>query len=490
MTVTASELRGQIRDWRRGRATVSVGELVTDYYSGIFAALVLSAMVGNALLTLSNEADALCVGQACRATRSWLPWLVVSAVMAAAVLLSRLVGPVFVSPAQADFVLSTPVDRADWLRPRLRQVCLTGAVAGLAAALPITLLAGLDPLAVALTAGAGVAGGIAAVTVAAAAQGRARRWLGVTAALVLVGVWVAMAGLVSGSWPELTTDRQRLVAPVVLVGLLTLGGWAFVRARARLRTLHAHELARGGALTANLSGALAALDLALGYDVVIAHQSRRQGSVTPVRGGPGSQWTVAWRELVRLRRAPRRLLPVVGAVIAPYVAAQAGIGAVTVLVAVLALWPAIVPLLLGLRVLARGRSLLRMLPGPDWQARGLTLLLPATVSLLAGLALTPAVHRAIPLTWGQAAGFGACCGLGALAAATRWMSARPPDYRSPLVATPAGSLPPSALAAVARGFDIALLVSAPLLILPPSWAITTSLALTLIVVATCIGRSE
>lgn len=490
MTVSASELRGQIREWRRGRATVSVGELFMDYYTGIFAALVVGAMAGNALLTLSDEADALCVDAACTAARSWLPWLVVSAVVAAGVMLARLVGPVFVSPAQADFVLSTPVDRAEWLRPRLRQVSSIGGLVGLAAALPMSLLAGHDPVGVALTSAAGMVGGAAAATLAAAAQGRADRWLGLAAGLVLVVDWVAMAGLVSGSWPELAGAGQRAVAAVLLLVFAIAGGLSFVRARAGLRSLQAHELAQGGALTANLSGALAALDLALGYDVVTAHQSRRRGSVAPIRGGPRSQLTVAWREAMRLRRAPLRLLPVVGAVVAPYVAARAGVGAVTVLVAVLALWPVTVPLLLGIRVLSRGRSVLAMLPGPDWVVRSLALLVPGVVCLLAGLSLAPAVHRAIPLTWAEAAGFGVCCGLGALAAATRWMSARPPDYRAPLVATPAGSLPPSALAALARGFDIALLVSAPLLILSPDWAIATSLALTLTVLATCLGRRD
>ena len=57
-------------------------------------------------------------------------------------------------------------------------------------------------------------------------------------------------------------------------------------------------------------------------------------------------------------------------------------------------------------------------------------------------------------------------GLAATTACVRWMVARPPDYRMPLVSSPAGAVPPALVGALFRGLDVILLTTGPLLLVP------------------------
>lgn len=486
----ARELRALIRDWRRGRATATLWDVLSDYYIGLFGVVMVGAMLGNVVLGMSREADRACLSLACVTARSWLPWLVAGVAVALLLGLARLLGPVSAPPAAVSWLASSPVDRADLLRPQLRIVLVAGAALSFLAGLPVAMVAGLPAWAVACLAAAGALAGVAAVGFAADSQQRETGGPALVALGLAGAVWLALLGVVYGWWPPLTGATASVLAPSAAV-LATAAAVAGVRrARRGLATLDSRRLSASGRLSANLSGALAGLDLALAYDVVVAHRSRQRGGVRPVRGGRHGRWALLRRDLLRVRRSPWGLLLLAGSVVAPYAVARAGGGVATILVAVMALWPPAASQLLALRVLTRGRSLLNLLPHRDWVSRGQTILVPGGVCLAAGLAATPAVREALAATWAESLVLAAGIGVAALASAVRWIGGRPPDYRVPMVSTPAGAVPGSAIAALMRGFDVALLASVPMLVSPDVRGAVVSLVVSAITVAVHLGRRD
>jgi hypothetical protein len=77
--------------------------------------------------------------------------------------------------------------------------------------------------------------------------------------------------------------------------------------------------------------------------------------------------------------------------------------------------------------------------------------------------------------------------VGALAAAARWVTGRPPDYGRPLVSTPAGAVPANLYGSALRGFDVALLTGLPLLI-PNSNGPVISMAFSVVVLLVLVNR--
>ena len=71
---TAREVRREIRDWRRGRAELKWGEVLSDAYIALFCVLMVGAMGGNVVLSLRRLADDSCV-TTCADTRSAAPWM-------------------------------------------------------------------------------------------------------------------------------------------------------------------------------------------------------------------------------------------------------------------------------------------------------------------------------------------------------------------------------------------------------------------------------
>jgi hypothetical protein len=80
------------------------------------------------------------------------------------------------------------------------------------------------------------------------------------------------------------------------------------------------------------------------------------------------------------------------------------------------------------------------------------------------------------------------CGVTVAAAAVRFMTSRPPDYRLPLVTSPMGAVPTSLYASAARGLDVLLLLSTPLLVAPGTGGAEVSLVLGVVVLAVLLGR--
>ncbi len=489
LTGEVRDLKGDIRHWRRGRIDTTIFEAIGDAYVAVFATLMLGSMVVSVIVNLRLVSEDLCTVGGCQEARTVFPWLAGISLLAVVLAVARLFGPVFVSPAVGSWLLSAPVDRAALLRPRLLWTgAITLFVTGLLAAGTSTL-AGFGIPALVAFAVATASLGLAGVCVAALSQ--AGRGLAARVLTWLLGllVWAGLLLVALGDGPVSTPPTGRstgwwLGSAAIALGALGLT-WLTV---ARVGRLGRHDVAPGGSLAPGLSGAMATLDLALVYDVLLAHRWNAHDAVRSRRGGPAGQAALVWCDLSRLRRSPQTLVLLAGAVVLPYAAEAAGTGRVLLLVSAFAGFVAGLPLLTGLRVVTRTPSLVRAMPFTAASARRSMLVVPATALLLFGLATTPALHEAVGTTWVRSVELGLTVGFCALAAAVRWVTGRPPDYARPLVSTPAGGVPTNLYGSIVRGFDILLVTTAPVLFSPTGGGAVVSLALAFGVLSYLVGR--
>lgn len=478
-TTEAAELRADIRFWRRSRRTLSLGEALQDLYIGVFAVLMLGSMLVSVLVNLSDVGDRACVASDCAAARSLLPWLVVGILLAVLWSLARMVGPVAVSPGVAAWLLPTPVDRGELLRGRARGTTLLAAalVAPVAAGSAVLAGYGVGGLALFAAGAAGLASfGVGALVHAQAAprERHPARLLGPVSLLV---VGAGLAAIAASRAPEVAAGPAVQVVSLVVTGLLG-AGVVVVLVRARLLTarLHRRDVAPGGVLVPGLGGALATLDLALMFDVLVAHASSRRGTVRPWRGGPHGLAALAWRDVIRLRRHPGRLALLAGSLVVPYAVAAVGGRVVVVLAEVVVCFVLGVPFLVALRVLTRSSGMVRMFPAALAPTRAAALVVPGLLLVVHGLLSAPALHRTLSGTASDLALLGVASGVGGLAAGVRWVTGRPPDYGRPLVSTPAGGVPTNLYGSVLRGVDIAVLTALPMLLSPTGGGAVVSLA--------------
>ena len=256
------------------------------------------------------------------------------------------------------------------------------------------------------------------------------------------------------------------------------------RADQALASSYRRVLAITQRLFTSLSGALAALDLGLLFDVLL---DRRWNSAARVISRPG-RWRGAaalWhRDLVRLRRSPQPALVLAGSLLVPYAVGAAGAGRLTPVVAALVGFVAAVPLLAGLRVLSRGPSLIRMLPFSGRAALTEHVINPGLLLICFAAAAAPSWLD----SWTPAQGWAlaAAVALSALSAATRWVTSPAPDYAKPMVSTPAGAVPTGLFSSLLRGFDVWLLTALPLLLLNGWWGPCVSVSLSLVVLAVVV----
>ncbi|HET7684690.1 MAG TPA: DUF6297 family protein [Marmoricola sp.] len=455
----------------------------------MFATLMFGSMLVNVVINVGRISDDLCASSGCQEARSLLPWLSSVALLVVTLALCRLFGPVFVTPAVDSWLVPAPVDRNRLLRSRL---AATVAIAFAGCALLAAGTAVLGGF------GVGVVGAFAALTallataaVAFAAVGQASRGLAarVLTWLLLLALALSLLALAVDRAPLLTAPSR--LSPgwwaALAIALLLAVGLPVLAFRA-LGRLHRRDLAPGGSLAPGLSGALATLDLALLYDVLLAHRWHRHDSVRPRRGGPAGLAALVWDDLVRVRRTPQQLVLLAGGVVVPYAAEASGAGRVTVLIAALVGFLAVLPMLSALRLVTRTPGLARMLPFPTASVRHATVVVPGALAILFGIACGPALDRSLELPLPAGMFCGVAVGLSALASAVRWVTGRPPDYNRPLVSTPAGGVPTNLYGSIVRGFDILLLTTAPLLLSPTATGAEFSAFLSLAVLAYLTGR--
>lgn len=476
-------LHALVRQWRHGRATRSLGDVLADAYVAVFALVMIGAMVVNVLLNSQRLAPG-CDTAACHAGRSLVPWGVAFAIGALALSTARLFGPVVASAAEGFWLLDAPIRRAPVLRGRLAAVVAVPVVVGAALAAGVAAVAGQAPLTIVAWAAACGLGAAGLVAWAAWEQShdRTRRLrvgqlvLTTLAAALLTAMVAASAG-----WITVVLPAWAALVPWCLAaagGVAAVVFWA--GARRRLEQFARTRLTSGGSLVSGLQGAMFALDLGLARDILVDREAIVRGHVRPSPGrrtGPGA---LVWRDAQRLARSPRPLVGVAGAVLATYASDAVGLSLLTPLLAALALMVALIPMLGALRVLSRTRGLARAFPFSTATLRTACATVPGLVALGWALACLPAfagVTGGVPRDLPTAGLVALSCGLAGLLAAVRWQTAQPPNFDTPMMATSAGALPPTLIFNLIRGIDVAVLVTAPLLLgASPLWSIGLGLA--------------
>jgi hypothetical protein len=477
---TPRELKGMIRDWRRGRATKNLGEAFQDAYVVVIGALMIGAMIINVILN-AQRVVASCVSASCLSARTVLPWAAFAGAVAVALSVSRLFGPVLASAAEGFWLLDAPISRAKMLGLRLVAAVVVAFIGGGAMGALVSALTGSGQTEVIIWSLATALSAAAAVAFAAAQQGIERHLLtriftylfgvlAIVALMLVVGVaanWVQL-GFAGGLGSQLGLIMIGFSGAVLLA--------SFVLARIRLARIHRTRLLSGGALVSGISGAFFALDVGLARDIVVARRAMEIGHVEPVRGRGLGLEAIIWREWQRLRRFPQPLLLVGATTVVPYAADALGMGRLASVFAALALFGATIPLLGGLRVLTRSGGLARCLPFSLARIKLASITVPAIVVAIWTVSVAPAFAGFGDLSsrrnLSDAVLMAVATGSAGLLAAIRWTQAKGVDFGAPMIATQAGAFPPGLMTNLFRGFDVTLLITAPMLLaVSPLWSL-------------------
>ena len=478
VAVDEKALHDLMKDWRHGRASKTIGQVLGDAYFALFSLGLLGAMAVNLLLN-SQKNMAGCSTDSCLAGRTLLPWVLLFCAGTLALSAARMFGPVLASAAEGFWLMDAPISRTRLLGGRLRGIILgsfgvgafLGAVLTLPSGVPLDAVAGWA-LAIGLLSSALMA-------IAGVEQSLERRWVVrviqtlfslAAAATVLVMVLVS-AGTMSLVKPPLGDAAGWVIAGVAAV--VTVLFWLL--AYGRLTQIRRARLLSGGSLVSGMQGAMFALDFGLARDILAEREAVERGHVRPTVGrGLGVQ-ALVWRDVQRVFRFPKPLLGLLAAVFVPYAVDALGLGFVMPLLAALALLVALVPFLGSLRVLTRTGGLARMLPFTTAQIRSATMIVPAVLALVWGVLTAPAV---LGFTAGatrdplDAAMTGLAIAAAGLLGAVRWQTAKQINFNTPMMATNAGALPPGLIFNLFRGIDVCATVTAPIMLgAPPYWAL-------------------
>jgi hypothetical protein len=473
------ELKRLIKDWRAGRATRNVLQAMSDAYVAVFAAVMLGAMIVNVILN-AQRTIAQCTSESCLSARTILPWAAFAATVAMALAASRLFGPVLASAAEGFWLLDAPISRAQLLRSRLVGGVLAAFLGGALVGALVSALTGSGTTEVMVWAAATAFSAAASVAFAAAQQGVDRHVLTRAATYVFgllgVGALFSVVGVAAGWFSLGLSDNLGIEIGVIMIAASTLVlAASAVLAALRLGQIRRARLLSGGALVSGISGAFFALDIGLARDIVVERRAIERGHVHPKRGKGLGIEAIIWREWQRLWRFPQPLLVLAGTIVVPYACDALGMSTLTPVVAALALFGALIPLLGGLRVLTRTGGLARCLPFSLARIKLASIAVPAILAGIWAVATTPAylgfgdgaVQRTVP----DASFIAIATAAAGLLAAVRWTQAKGVDFGAPMVASQAGAFPPGLVTNLFRGFDVCLITTAPLLLgFSPFWS--------------------
>lgn len=178
------------------------------------------------------------------------------------------------------------------------------------------------------------------------------------------------------------------------------------------------------------------------------------------------------RDVQRLWRQPLPLLTLAATVVVPYAVQALGLAQLNPPISALVLVAALVPFMNSLRVLTRTRGLQRCFPYDPGKVKQAAMVVPGILALLWSIGALPAfmgVGGGVAVPAFEAASAAVVTGLAGFLGAVRWVSARPPDYSGPIVATGLGSMPPGLMFSLLRGIDMVALVTLPIVIGWPVW---------------------
>lgn len=482
--VDEKQLKLLMKDWRRGRADRNLWQALSDGYVMVFSIVLIGAMIISSIVR-AQQVVAVCETAGCLAARGLLPWASVAGILASTLVLSRMFGPVVASAAEGFWLMDGPTDRRRLLAGRLvAAIVLALIVGGLLGAL-IAALTGSPLNAVGIWALAGGFGSAGLLAFAAAEQGVDRRWV-VTLVQWIVGAAAigTLVVLVFGAAGWLDLGRAQLLAVelafiVAGVGLLLIIVAGLLAYR-RLRGVRRNRLTAGGSLLSGLQGAAFALEFALIRDILIEAKARERGHVNPTRGAGSGMNALVMRDVQRLWRQPLPLLTLAATVVVPYAVQALGLATLNPPISALVLVAALVPFMNSLRVLTRTRGLQRCFPYDPGKVKQAAMVVPGVLALLWAIATLPAflgVGGGVVANPIDAASSATVTGIAGFLGAVRWVSARPPDYSGPIVATGLGAMPPGLMFSLLRGVDMVALVTLPIVL---GWPVWISLVIALI----------
>lgn len=465
-----------MKDWRQGRATRNVRQALSDAYIAVFAVVMIAAMVVNVIISAQKVAST-CGTEACLSGRGLLPWAALFGCLALALTASRMFGPVLASAAEGFWLMDAPVHRARLLAKRLVLAIVLAVAGGAAMGALVAALTGSPGSAVLAWAAAAGLGSGGLVALAAAEQGAERTWavrlLHLLVSLAAVATLLAVVATATG-YASLHIAQSRTVQLAALVaglGLVLIIG-AGLLARARLGQIRRARLLSGGSLASGMQGAMFALDFGLMRDILVEREAQQRGHVRPTRGrGTGIQ-ALVWRDVQRLVRFPKPLALLAVSVVVPYAVQALGLGSLNAAISALVLMAALIPFFGTLRVLSRTKGLARSLPWSTSEIRTAATIVPAVLTALWCLAVTPAfIGIGVEARHDPVRSFlvAVVCAVAGLVAAVRWVSAKPADYGAPMVSTSAGALPPGLALNLVRGFDMVALITLPVVLNLSPW---------------------
>jgi hypothetical protein len=482
LAVDEADLHELMKLWRHGRATRTIGQVLSDSYVTVFSVLLVGAMVTSTVINAQHGMTG-CSTDACNASRLLLPSAMALASFALALGLARLFGPILASSAEGSWLMAAPISRRRLLRGRLVvplvvafavPVLLTGLVGA---------LAGMDWWSVAAWASAAGLGSAALVALSASEQTRERtavlKALQAAATLSTLLVGLAVVSMATGWLSTRVIAEEAALRPVVIglavVSLVAMVGliWATLR---RLELIQRARLMSGGSLVAGMQGAMFALDLGLIRDILVERRAMAIGHVRPTKGRGLGVAALVWRDVERLRRSPSSFIGLGVSLLVPYAVDALRLSQLNPLISGLALTAALVPFLGSLRVLTRTGGLARTMPFKTTQIRTATMAVPAVLAALWGAAAAPAfVGIASTGTDRSVIGGASVAAIAAAAGlfgAVRWVTAGKADYSAPMMATASGALPPSLIFNLFRGIDMVALITAPVILgADPLWSV-------------------
>lgn len=470
------QLKLLMRDWRRGRADRNILEAFQDAYVMVFAVVLIGAMLISAIVQ-AQQSVAGCDTEQCLASRGLLPWAAVASILAFTLVACRMFGPIVASAAEGFWLMDGPVDRRQLLTGRLVGALAAAFGAGALFGALVAALTGSGGFNIVIWAAAAGFGAFGLTAFAAAEQGVERHWITTTLQWIVGAVAIvtllALVGIAAGWLPveplqELSVDFAWIIAGA---GLL-LGLVSTVLAQIRLRNIRRQRLTAGSSLIAGMQGAAFAMDFALVRDILVEDKAKRRGHVRATRGVGLGTTALIMRDVQRLWRNPVPLVTWLATMVVPYAVQALGIAQLNPPISALVLMVALIGFCNSLRVLTRTKGLQRCFPFDPGKLKTATMVVPAALALIWGIATAPAFIGVLGgVRVDVATGLTAALitALAGFLATIRWVSAKPADYGGPIVAIGVGALPPGMMFSVLRGIDMVALVTLPIVFGWPAW---------------------